>query len=313
MSKPAPNVDVAFEIRPLDAPFGAEIFGLDTATPLDDQTLQSIRRAFEEHHLLVFRDQVLQPDEQVAFTEQFGELELFPEADKTKDAPKIYHVANVSTTGELLGAKHVQSIYQQVNARWHTDSSYRPIPSLGSVMYGVEVLPDDAEGGETEFANMFAAYEGLADGMKHTLEPLYMVHYYEFGRRLYRELPPVSHEEKSLVPPVCHPVVRVHPDRSYRRSLFITTNAGNEIGGMDLGAGQALHRELAEHVSAPAFRVTHRWRRNDLVMWDNRCLLHRAAGYDMDRYRRVFRRTTLAGSGPVLGPFSNAIRDRQPR
>jgi taurine dioxygenase/alpha-ketoglutarate-dependent 2,4-dichlorophenoxyacetate dioxygenase len=304
MSSPAPIAARSFRIEPLQSPLGAEVLGLDTSRPLSPDDLAAVKDAFQRHHLLCFRDQHLEPEQQVAFSRQFGELEVFPEADKTKEAPVIYHVANVSTDGELLGSRHVQSIYQKVNARWHTDSSYRSIPSLASIMYGIEVMPEDAQGGETEFSNMFAAYDALDATMQRTLEPLHMVHYYEFGRRLFEELPPVSHAEKSMVPPVTHPVIRVHPDRDDRRSLFFTTNAGNEIGGMTLEEGQALHRRLASHVSRPEFCYKHRWQRNDLVMWDNRALLHRARGYDMDRYRRVFRRTTVAGSGPIIGPFS---------
>jgi taurine dioxygenase/alpha-ketoglutarate-dependent 2,4-dichlorophenoxyacetate dioxygenase len=304
MSSPAPAPQAALEVHPISPALGVEVIGLDVSRPLDDETLGLVKQLFETHHLLCFRDQHLSPEQQIAFSRQFGELEPFPEADKTKEAPVVYHVANVSTDGVLLGSRHVQSIYQKVNARWHTDSSYRAIPSLASIMYGIEVMPEDAQGGETEFSNMFAAYDALSDEMKHRLEPLHMVHYYEFGRRLFEELPPVPHAERSLVPPVTHPVIRVHPDRGNRRSLFFTTNAGNEIGGMSLEDGQALHRKLASHVSRPEFCYKHRWRAGDLVMWDNRCLLHRARGYDMDRYRRVFRRTTVAGAGPIRGPFS---------
>ena len=105
-------------------------------------------------------------------------------------------------------------------------------------------------------------------------------------------------------PPTCHPLVRVHPDRNGRRSLFFTTNAGNEVSGMSLEDGQALHRKLAAQASRKEFCYLHRWRPFDLVMWDNRVLLHRAKSYDMARYRRVFRRTTVAGAGPVAGPFT---------
>ena len=304
MSASAPVTSNEFSIRRIDPALGAEVTGLDVSAPLDETSLTCIRDAFQEHHLLCFRDQSLSSEQQVAFTKQFGELEAFPEADKTKEAPVVYHVANVSTDGVLLGSKHTQSIFQKVNARWHTDSSYRSIPSLASIMSGIEVMPDEAKGGETEFSNMFAAYDALSEEMKLQLEPLHMVHYYEFGRRLFEDLPPVSHAEKSLVPPVTHPVIRLHADRDNRRSLFFTTNAGNEIGGMTLEEGQALHRKLASHVSKPEFCYKHRWRQNDLVMWDNRCLLHRAKGYDMDYYRRVFRRTTVAGCGPIRGPFS---------
>ena len=113
---------------------GASIEGLDVSRPLDPDTLSQVTDAFNRYHLLVFKRQTLDADAQVGFSLQFGELEAFPEQDKTKETPKIYHVANVSTDGELLGAQHAQSIFQKVNARWHTDSSYRYIPSLASIM-----------------------------------------------------------------------------------------------------------------------------------------------------------------------------------
>ena len=291
-------------IRPTSGPLGAEVIGLDVSNPLDADTLHTIQQAFFDYHLLVFRDQVLSDTEQAFFSKQFGKLEAFPEADKTKGAIEVYNVANVSPDGEQFDIDDHRAIFQKANARFHTDSSYRSIPSLASIMFGIEVLPDDAQGGETEFSNMFMAYDALSDSMKTQLEARHMVHYYEFGRRLFPELPPVPIEERRMVPPVTHPVIRVHPDRDNKRSLFITTNAGNEIGGMSLQEGQALHAELSEHVARPEFCHRHRWCVGDLVMWDNRCLLHRAIGYDMAAYRRVLRRTTVAGSGPNLGPFT---------
>lgn len=287
---------------------GAEVIGIDVAQPLDRQRFDWLRAALQEHHLLCLRDQQLTEAQQVAFSELFGPLESFPEKDKTKSESTIYHVANVSADGEHLKETDHRVVFQKINARWHTDSSYRYIPSFCSLLYGIEVLPDEAEGGETEFSNLFLAYDALSDAMKARLEPLHMVHYYEFGRRIFPELPPVSEAEREFVPPTCHPLVRVHPDRGNRRALFMTTNAGNEISGMTLEDGQALHRELAAHVSDPRFCYRHRWRQGDLVIWDNRALLHRARAYDMGRWRRVFRRTTVAGDGPVLGPFSQAVR-----
>lgn len=239
-------------------------------------------------------------------TKQFGPLEVFPEQDKTKDAPTIHNVANVASTGEHLPETDHRVAFQKVNARWHTDSSYRYIPSYASLLYGIEVRPDEAEGDRTIFSNMLLAYEALPTDVKALIEPLHMVHYYEFGRRLYPSLPPVTPHEKQAIPPVSHPLVRLHPDRDNQRSLFMTANAGNEISGMSLEDGQALHRQLVEHVSRPEFCYFHKWRKGDLVVWDNRVTLHKAEPYDMGRYRRVFRRTTLAGDGPVLGPFSRA-------
>lgn len=300
--KPANQI---FQINPVSDALGAEVLGIDLSIPLIDGEFEQLREALQTHHLLCFRDQTRLDDEsQLAFTRRWGELEVFPEADKTKSASTIYNVANVSAEGEHLGPDDHRSIYQKVNARWHTDSSYRYIPSFASIMLGMEVLPDEAKGGETEFSNMLLAYDALSDDMKALIEPLHMVHYYEFGRRLFAELPPVQAFEREAVPPTCHPLVRVHPDRNGRRSLFFTTNAGNEVSGMSLEEGQALHRKLAAQASRKEFCYLHRWRPFDLVMWDNRVLLHRAKSYDMARYRRVFRRTTVAGAGPVVGPFT---------
>jgi taurine dioxygenase/alpha-ketoglutarate-dependent 2,4-dichlorophenoxyacetate dioxygenase len=296
----------AFDAKPLGPALGAEVAGLDLSKPLDADTISQVHATLQHYQVLCFRDQDLSEATQIEMSKQFGPLEVFPEEDKTKAAPTIYSVANVAATGEHLPETDHRVVFQKVNARWHTDSSYRYIPSYASLLYGIEVLPDDAEGGRTGFSNMLLAYAALSDEMKALIEPLHMVHYYEFGRRLYPSLPPVTPHEKQAIPPVSHPLVRLHPDRDNQRSLFMTANAGNEISGMSLEDGQALHRQLVEHVSRPEFCYFHKWRKGDLVVWDNRVTLHKAEPYDMGRYRRVFRRTTLAGDGPVLGPFSRA-------
>lgn len=293
-----------FTINPLTASFGAEILGLDLAKPISDATFAAIQEAFQKYHVICFRDQVMDEKAHLDFTLRWGELEVFPEEDKTTTANTFYNVANTSREGEHLSEDDPRVLFQKVNARWHTDSSYRYVPSFASVMYSTEILPDEARGGETEFSNMLAAYDALSDADKRRFEPLHMVHYYEFGRRLYPALPPITPFERDAVPPVSHPLVRVHPDRDNQRSLFFTVNAGNEISGMSLEQGQALHKWLDEYASKPEFMYSHRWRENDLVMWDNRVLLHRATHYDMAKYRRVFRRTTVAGNGPAFGPFS---------
>jgi alpha-ketoglutarate-dependent taurine dioxygenase len=278
--------------------------GLDVSRPLDAAMLARVRDAFQEHHLLCFRDQRLTDEQLTAFSLQFGPLEAFPEKDKTKGRIEVYNVANVSPEGAHLPPQDPRVIFQRNNARWHTDSSYRFEPSLASILYGIEVLPDGAEGGETGFSNMFLAYEALADDVKGRLLPLHQVHAYEGIRRLEPEMPPTSAAERDAFPPVSHPLIRVHPDRGGRRSLYFTCNTSREIGGGTLEEGERLHEWLREHVSQPAFCYYHRWRLHDLVMWDNRCLLHRAMPYDYAAYRRVLRRTTVAGRGAVVGPFS---------
>ena len=300
--------DRTFTMAPVSDVLGAEIVGLDVSRPFDAETLAAIRGAFQTHHMLCFRDQVLSDAQLVAFSTQFGPLEEFPEKDHTKDKVEVYHVANVSLAGEHLAADDPAVVYQRNNGRWHTDSSYRYTPSLASILYGIEVLPDEAAGGETGFSNMLAAYDALPDGMKAKLEPLHQVHSYADIRRLEPTIPPMSVAERDAFPPVTHPVIRVHPDRGYRRSLYFTSNTSLEIGGGTLEEGKALHRWLVDHVSGPEFCFFHRWRKNDLVMWDNRVLLHRAIAYDTARYRRILRRTTIAGDQTIVGPFFPAAR-----
>ena len=292
-----------FSIRRLSPALGAEVIGLDASKPFEPHTMQVLRDAFQDHHLLCFRDQWLEDGEMIAFSKQFGPLEEFPEKDKTKGKIEVYHVANVSREGEHLSENDERVVYQRNNARWHTDSSYRFVPSLASIMYGVEVLPEDAQGGETGFSNMLAAYAALPEEMKHRLEPLHQVHSYGEIRRLEPSLPPMSTHERDALPPVTHPVIRVHPDRGYQRSLYFTSNTSLEIGGGTHEDGVALHRWLVDFVSRDELCYYHRWCPRDLVMWDNRVLLHRAIEYDYARYRRVLRRTTVAGSTPIMGPF----------
>jgi alpha-ketoglutarate-dependent taurine dioxygenase len=296
-------------IRPLADALGAEVIGLDGACPLDTDTFALVREALQAHHVLCFRDQHLSDQQLIEFSRQFGQLEALPEKDKTKGKRELYNVANVSVDGEHLSEDDQRVIFQRNNARWHTDSSYRDIPSFASIMHGIEVLPDATEGGETAFSNMLLAYNCLPDEMKRKLEPLHQVHSYGEIRRLEPAMPPMSAAERDAVPPVTHPVIRVHSDRSNARSLYFTSNTSLEIGGMTMKEGRELHQWLVDYVGQARFCYRHLWRKNDVVMWDNRVLLHRAIEYDYARYRRVLRRTTVAGDGPILGPFSNIIRD----
>lgn len=295
-------------IRRLGQALGAEVLGIDLSQPVDDKTMEALHAALQAHGVLCFRDQKLTEAQQIEFSKRWGPLEDFPEENKTLAAATVYNVANVSAEGEHLPETDHRVIFQKVNALWHTDSSYRYIPAYASLLYGIEVMPDDAEGGRTGFSNMVAAYEVMSPEMKARIEPLHMVHSYEHGRRQFPQLPTLSNFEKNAVPPVSHPLVRVHPESGYRRSLFMTANAGNEISGMSLEEGQALHHQLIEYISRPEFCYFHQWQKGDLVVWDNRTTLHKAEAYDMARYRRVFRRTTVAGNGPVLGPYSQAVQ-----
>ena len=284
---------------------GLAIEGINLSLDLSPEDFNIINNLFINNHILIFKNQTLTDEEQLKFTKNFGDLEIYPEADKTKNSPQSYHVSNVSIDGKHLNEDDTEVIFQKINQKWHTDSSYRFIPSHASLLYGIEVLPDCAIGGETEFINMFMVYDSLSTNLKKKLKPLHMVHNFEFGRMMFPELPPMNIFEKENIPPVSHPLVRVHPERKYRKSLFFTANTGKEISGMSQKEGTNLHSELVEIVEKSSFKYKHRWEQGDLVIWDNRCLLHRAIPYNMNKYRRVFRRTTVAGKGPIIGAFFN--------
>jgi alpha-ketoglutarate-dependent taurine dioxygenase len=288
----------------LPGPLGAEILGLDLANQPFDATVPVVRDAIEKYHFVCVRSQDLTVEQQIAFTENFGPLEVQAEAYQTKDKPVIFNAANVAADGGSLPVDDPRVIAQKINARFHTDSSWRYVPAHLSFLHATEALPPEAEGGETEFSDMFLAYEALSDEMKATIEPLHMVHGLINGRRLNPGMTPLAQDVLENFPPACHPLVRVHPQRGSRRSLFFSANVANEVGGLTLEEGQRLHRLLAQHVERPEFCHLHKWQRGDLMIWDNTCVLHRAKAYDMARYRRVAQRTTVAGSGPVIGPYS---------
>ena len=295
-----------FLTRKINDNLGIIIEGIDLSETLSNENFSKINNLFFDNHIIIFKNQKLKEEDQLLFTKKFGDLEIYPEADKTKKSPQTYHVANVSLDGHHLNDQDEQVIFQKINQKWHTDSSYRFIPSYASLLYSIEVLPADAEGGETEFVNMFKVYESLNSTLKNKLESLHMVHYFEFGRRMYPELPPMNAFERENIPPVSHPLIRLHPDRNNKKSLFFTANTGKEISGLTQETGALLHSDLVKIVNNSSYKYKHRWDKGDLVMWDNRCLLHRAIPYNMNKYRRVCRRTTIAGIGPIKGPYTNS-------
>ena len=262
----------------------------------------------QDKHFICFKNQNLDGNSLAKLTKNFGDLEAYPEKDKTKGKIEIFNVSNVSEDGEHLSPNDQRVILQKNNSRWHTDSSYRYYPSIFSILYGQETLPHEAKGGQTEFSNMLLAYENLSDDKKQLLEPLHQVHSYNDIRRLEPGLPELTYEEKSNFPPVSHPVIRVHPDRNYKKSIYFTSNTSLEIGGMGLEEGKKLHGWLVDYISQDKFCYKHSWEKNDLIMWDNRVLLHRVIPYDYSKYRRAMIRGTVEGKVPVLGPFSNEVR-----
>lgn len=287
---PTPSgVRPAFVVNRLSPVAGAEVLGLDLSRPIDDAVKEAIIEAFLEHHVLAFRDQDITKDQQEAFTLNFGELEghVGRLSDGTR-YPNVHTVTNLDDEGKPTRTPHTHGNYF-----WHTDKSYHDIPSLTTLLHAVQIPPS---GGDTQFANMHLAYEALSEARKKQLEGLVAVHSWEASRRNTGNKP-ATEEQKRERPPVSHPVVRTHPVTG-RKSLYLGMHTSH-IEGMPEAEGKALLDELLEEATRPEFVYAHQWRKGDLVMWDNRCLLHRAvANYEMDQYPRVLHRTVVRGTRP---------------
>jgi alpha-ketoglutarate-dependent taurine dioxygenase len=274
----------------LSAAGGVAISGADLLQPLSPELKIRVLEAFRDHHVVVFPDLVLSREQQYAFVANFGEIE--PHAIGN-GANKRYAVAHVISNLDKDGKPVDRSSSPVSNYRWHTDKAYFAAPPMLTALYAVELPP---EGGDTEFANTMMGYAALPDQMKREIARLRVVFYWGAGRHRSEGSAP-SEAERREHPRVDHPLVRTHPETG-RKALYLGNHASH-ILDMPEAQGAALLDELLQHTTKPQFVYVHRWRKGDLVMWDNRCLLHRAvANYDMDRHRRVLHRSVLRGTIP---------------
>jgi len=273
----------AIQITPLSDVMAAEITGIDLSAPLTAATKATLHSAFLTHQILVFRNQQLCKDQQVSFTEQFGTLERHALTNITPGAhPLVHMVSNLDPDGKPSGV--VKS------TRWHSDKSFRPEPSMATVLHAVTLPPD---GGDTCFANMYQAYEALPDDEKTALTGIKVIHSWEHSREnIGRKL---SQAEIDDAPPMAHPLARVHPETG-RTALFLGMHAAF-LEGMDREEGLAKIEALEAHSTQDRFIYRHNWRQGALLMWDNRCLLHRAdPNFDAALHPRVMHRTCLRGT-----------------
>jgi taurine dioxygenase len=268
---------------------GAEITGVDLAQPLAPSLKDAIMAAFLEHHVLVFRDQHLTKDQQLALTLEFGEIEghvaRLPDGTPL---PLVHTVHNLDEHGNPTATPDSVGNYS-----WHTDKSYHAEPSLMTMLHALE-LPSD--GGDTQFANTTAGYAALPEETKRAIAELKVVHSWEASRRNLGGKP-ASEAQKRERPPVTHPLVRTHPDTG-AKTLYLGLHTSHVVG-MAETEGRALLDRLLAHTTQPQFVYAHHWRSGDLVLWDNRCLLHRAMGnYAMAAERRILQRTVVKGTAP---------------
>jgi alpha-ketoglutarate-dependent taurine dioxygenase len=263
---------------PLSPAGGVRIRGADLSRPLSPALQDAIVAAFLQHHIVVFPDQSLTREQQFAFSATFGEVE----AHRSRHSEtKRYDVAHVLSNLDADG-NPVARYSPAANYHWHTDKPYRPIPPLMTTLYAVELPP---QGGDTEFANMAMAYAALPEETKCRIAGLRVVFSPKFETDPRRQVA------------VDHPLVRTHPETG-RKGLYLGNHAIG-ILGMPEADGTALLDWLLEHATQRQFVYTHRWCVGDLVIWDNRCLLHRAvANYDMSRQRRILHRSVVRGTVP---------------
>lgn len=274
---------------------GAEIRDVDLREPVDEETLAEIRRAWLAHMLLVFPDQPVTDAQQIAFARRFGELEIHPSTTHRSSVhPEIYRVANVDEQGNILPPEGEAWRYLNITWLWHSDSSFREVPSMGSILHGLEVTSD---GGETQFCNLCAVYDALDDAMKARIAGLEVLHSHDAVLRRGRDMGREGRYDD--LPPVVHPLVRVHPETG-RKTLFLSPHTMDGVVGMDRAEADALLADLTEFAIQDRFVYRHVWAKDDIIFWDNRCTMHAVTPYDNANIRRIMHRTTIVGEGPVL-------------
>ncbi len=261
-------------VVPSGGPLGAEVMGLDLREPLSAEGVTRLRQALLEHQVLLFRDQHPSEEDQVRFTRYFGEPVPHVREQPDRPIPEIFIISNVTENGMPIGALGNEEI------AFHSDLSYLPIPGATSILYAIEVPP---RGGETMWANCYLAYDSLPPELRARIEGLRAAHFH-------------PRPQQNPPRPAVHAIVRTHPE-TRRRSLYVNPHFTRYVEGLCGEESRALLDRLLAHVTSPRFVWTHHWRAGDLVMWDNRCTMHRRESFDNSQ-RRVMKRTQILGDAP---------------
>jgi alpha-ketoglutarate-dependent 2,4-dichlorophenoxyacetate dioxygenase len=301
------EIAMAISVMQLHQDFAGEVSGVDLRNPLERDNFLEISEALDRCAVLAFRDQHLTDEQQLAFTQHFGPLEtsigtIRKDRKLRLQSNTLADISNLDENNNIRSTSDRWRMMMLANQLWHTDSSFKRVPGKVSFLSAHEV---PLAGGETEFADLRAAYDGLEQATREQIEDLVAEHSIFYSRRLigYTEF---SDEERAALPPVPQSIVRTHPS-SGRRTLYLASHASHIIGWPE-AQGRALLDELMTFATQPRFVYQHRWRAGDLVVWDNRCTLHRGRPYDDANLRRDMRRTTVEDSAPTLEQ-SRTLRD----
>jgi taurine dioxygenase len=276
------------DVVPTGRPLAAEVRGVDLRS-LDDQKFAALRRAWHQHQVLLIRSQTLSDQDLIAFSRRFGDLDWAPVQETgrrfVEGLPEIYIVSNVKVNGEPIGSLGAGE------AVWHTDMSYLDVPPMASMLYALEVPPS---GGNTSFCSMYAIYEALPAEMKQRIAPLKIKHDGTYNSGGFLRQGVTATDDPRTSPGAVHPLICTHPDTG-RQMLYLGRRRNAYLVGLELSESEALLDELWRYVERPEFDWEHAWRVGDLVMWDNRCTMHRRDPFD-DTSRRVMHRTQIKGS-----------------
>ena len=286
---------MSISVRRLTPVFGAEITGADLTRPLDDSTFAEIEEAFETYSVLVFPGQKLDDDNQIAFSRRFGELETTQGHIANNFSVKsVSVISNLDPDGKLMSVDDPRVQYRIGQRNWHSDSSFKRVPAKASLLHA-RMLPPD--GGDTQFASLRAAYDALPVDRKRVLDGQVAIHHYAYSRRNLK-IQLTNDDEDRRFPPVPQALVRTNRANG-RKALYVGSHASH-IRGMPEAKGRALLDELLEFATRDEFTYLHHWQLGDLVMYDNRAVVHRARPYAITDHPRILHRTTVAGEGPTV-------------
>ena len=286
---------MALECRPISPDFAAELGGFDLAAPIDDATVDAISSAIDRYAVVVFRDQRLTDAQLRDFAARFGPLEIGRAAARPGRRrlaiPQIGDISNLDEDNRVRALDDRRRLDSLGNRLWHTDASYMPVPVVLGMLHAVALPPPSAFGnGETEFADMRAAYDTLPKTIKQSIDGL-IVQHDVFQSRAQIGFTEFPHGEREQYPPSPQRLVRVHPG-SKRKTLYLSAHASHVIG-WPVADGRLLLGDLTAHATQPGFVYSHTWRVGDVVIWDNRCTMHRGRPHDEKQPRDLRRATTL--------------------